>query len=205
MFQEVWMVSRIRLVPWFAVLLSLITSSSALAKGGFDYIAVTGADLETEIRFTDRVLTADFFAFADFYEDRTGAPADPGEGYEITRFYMNGARGVIFDRLHYYPGTGYVFYDGIENGESEYDGEWYIARPEIKPLFEAALAAQEKQLAAPVSGVQGESAGVPPAPVQMEVQQLPLFLLAGGLAALTALATLAFRRRRPAPDRRAGI
>jgi hypothetical protein len=56
---------------------------------------------------------------------------------------------IIFDRLHYYPETGFVFYDGIENGDSEYDGEWYLADPGIRTVFESALAAQSES-AAPV-------------------------------------------------------
>ena len=44
-----------------------------------------------------------------------------------------------FDRLHYYPDTGFVYYDGLVNGSSEYDGKWYTAKPEIKTVFESAL------------------------------------------------------------------
>lgn len=207
------MFARIRIALGLAALLSIVASTSALAKGGFDFIAVTGADLETEIRFTARALTEDFFAFASFYENKTEAPADPGTAYEITRHYSQGARDIIFDRLHYYPETGFVFYDGIENGESEYDGEWYTARPEIKPLFEAALAAQmsaapvgKKPPGETISGLRAESEGESFSPARTGFERLPL--LAGGLAvfaalaALAALATLAkytFRRRKPLP------
>jgi hypothetical protein len=81
-------------------------------------------------------LTEDFFAFADFYQNQTEAPSNPGIGYEVTRFYLGGSREYAFDRLHYYPDTGFVYYDGIVGGSSEYDGEWYPARPEIKAIFE---------------------------------------------------------------------
>ncbi|MCI0607869.1 MAG: hypothetical protein L0Z71_02260 [Anaerolineae bacterium] len=48
-------------------------------------------------------------------------------------------REVAFDRLHYYPDTGFVYYDGIVNGSSEYDGKWYTARSDMKATFETAL------------------------------------------------------------------
>jgi hypothetical protein len=91
----------------------LIASSPASAKGGFDFITITGPDLKEALQVTDTSLTEDFFTFANFHEDKTNAPADPGKGYEITRHYVQGIGDVIFDRLHYYPQTGFVFYNGI--------------------------------------------------------------------------------------------
>jgi hypothetical protein len=133
------MFSRIRVALGIALLVSLIASITALAKGGFSFISIAGPGLKEPVRLTDPALTTDFFAFADFYQDKAKAPTDPGEGYEITRHYVDGGREIIFDRLHYYPGTGLVFYDGHENGASEYDGDWYTAQPGIRTTFEAAL------------------------------------------------------------------
>lgn len=133
------MFTRIRIAIAFAFVALLITSVTASAKGGFDFITITGPDLKEAVRVTDANLTEDFFTFANFYEDKAEAPADPGKGYEITRHYEQGVSNIVFDRLHYYPETGFVFYDGIENGDSEYDGEWYTANPEIKTVFESAL------------------------------------------------------------------
>ena len=136
------MFTRIRIAIGFALAALLVTFNLAFAKGGFDFIMVSGPNLKESVRVNDSQLTTDFFTFASFYEDRTKAPADPGVGYEITRHYVQGVSDVIFDRLHYYPETGLVFYDGIENGESEYDGEWYTANPEIRSVFEGALSFQ---------------------------------------------------------------
>ena len=136
------MFTRIRIASGFALAALLITSVSAFAKGAFDFITITGPNLKQAVRITDTSLTTDFFTFANFYENKTKAPEGPGESYEITRYYKQGVSDVIFDRLHYYPEGGFVFYDGIENGDSEYDGEWYTANPEIKPAFEAALSVQ---------------------------------------------------------------
>ena len=134
------MLSRIRIALGLGLLLSLLTSVTVFSKGGFDYITISGPDLKEAVLVNDIALTEDFFTFANFYEDRTEAPADPGVGYEILRYYKEGVGARAFDRLHYYPESGFVFYDGIENGESEYDGEWYIANPEIKPILESTLA-----------------------------------------------------------------
>jgi hypothetical protein len=196
------MVARVRIAIVTVLAATLITSITALAKGGFDIITITGPKLKEAVRLTDTDLTADFFTFANFFEDKTKAPVDPGQGYEITRHYVQGQSDIIFDRLHYYPETGYVFYDGIEKGDSEYDGEWYIADPEIKTVFESALAAPS-EAAAPVEKNQpvlSESQSQPgeatvqakPARTKVPTPLILVILLTAGLAAL-----LAAGRRKP--------
>lgn len=118
-----------------AVLL-LITVSPALAKGNFTFLIVSGDTLPGDLLLTDPTLTADFFGFADFMHARTIQPASPGIGYEITRYYVDRGRRQVFDHLHYYPSTGYVYYDGMVNGWSEYDGKWYVARANMRTPFE---------------------------------------------------------------------
>jgi hypothetical protein len=189
------MFSRIRAAFGIVLLLSLVTTVTAFAKGGFAFIAITGPSLQEAVRVTDSALTADFFTFANFYEDWTEAPAGPGQGYEITRYYVDGKREIIFDRLHYYPESGFVFYDGIENGESEYDGEWYTANPEIKTVFESALAIQSGS-AAPAEKEGPVTSAAQSQPIAAGLRSLPILVIviATGLAALFAFA---FRRRRP--------
>ena len=192
------MFPHIRLALGLALLLSLIFSVTGLAKGGFDFIAITGPNLKAAVRVTDPALTEDFFTFANFYEDKTPAPADPGAGYEITRHYIDGNREIIFDRLHYYPETGFVFYDGIENGESEYDAEWYTAKPEIRVIFESALSMQtgsvapveKKELIRASSQPSAEDSIVQSQPADASFQSLPFLVtvVATGLAALLAFA-----------------
>lgn len=193
------MFTRIRTTVGLALLLSLLFLGTASAKGGFDFITISGPNIKEPVRVTDAALTEDFFAFANFYENKTKEPADPGEGYEILRYYIDGKREIIFDRLHYYPETGLVFYDGIENGGSEYDDAWYIAKPEIKTIFESALstgtgpvAPPEKKEPVPASS-QAENPIVQPQPAE---PGLPfLTVLAVGLAAFFAFAF--WRRRAP--------
>jgi hypothetical protein len=198
------MFSRIRIALVLALLLSLFTFVTALAKGEFSFIAVRGGQLTEEVRLSDPALTRDFFTFADFYLNKTEAPVDAGLGYEITRYYVERNTTLAFDRLHYYPETGYVYYDGIVNGSSEYDGEWYIAKPEIKDTFETALFTQIRLMK--LGPEEGARALVPPADSVKAVAQaqtrpsisqtqsiLPIIVL-GGLATLIAVVFLRFSR-----------
>ena len=136
------MFPRIRIAIGLALLLGLFTSITVFAKGSFAFIQVTGRDLKDAVRLSDPTVTADYFAFADFFQALAKAPENPGNGYEITRYYVEGNQESAFDTLHYYPDIGYVYYDGLVNGSSEYDGKWYLAKPDIKTIFETALASQ---------------------------------------------------------------
>jgi hypothetical protein len=201
---EVAMFSRIRIALGLALLMSLLTSITALAKGNFSFIAITSAKLKNEVRLSDPALTHDFFTFADYFQNKTETPVDPGVGYEITRYYINGQTETAFDRLHYYPETGFVYYDGIVNGASEYDGKWYIAKSEIKSIFETALSTRIGLME--LGTQEGSQALVPPAePIQAMAQaetrpsmpqsqsDLPIIVL-GELAVLIAATFLRFRR-----------
>lgn len=193
------MFSRIRIACVFAVLASMLVAVSVSAKGGFAFITITGASLKETIRAANAELTHDFFAFADFYRNRADEPADPGVGYEITRYYVDNNREVAFDKLHYYPETGFVFYDGIVNGSSEYDGKWYTARAEIKAVFESVLPATA--MTAPLSGEaveqQQPSKSTQPNPsVTLPPGAIMLVVVTASLAVLLVL--FLSRRRRMA-------
>jgi len=120
----------------------------ALAQGNFDYLTVRGPGVTGEINITNIDLTGDYFAFADFSKGSIDPPTDPGQGYEIVRVHVitenEKPEPTPFDQLHYYPYTGYVFYDGLVNGSSEHDGKWYAANPSANEPFRAALAARAR-------------------------------------------------------------
>jgi len=118
----------------------LIPAALVLANGGFDYITIKGPGVTGELNVTNPALTSDFFAFADFSKGAIDPPVDPGEGYQIVRMYVVDTKPQPFDQLHYYPYTGYVYYDGIADGSSEYIGKWYMANPSANEPFRAALA-----------------------------------------------------------------
>lgn len=129
----------------FLVALCLFVPSAIVAaKGEFDYIIIKGPGITGEINVTNPALTSDFFAFADFTQGDVPPPTDPGQGYEIVRVYVETVDGKptarLFDQLHYYPYTGYVYYDGLVEGASEYDGKWYAANPSANEPFRAVLA-----------------------------------------------------------------
>lgn len=193
------MFTRIRFAVGLAVLLTLVTSITVFAKGGFSFIVISGPGLKEEVRATDTGLTEDYFAFADFYRDRVEAPSSPGEGYEITRYYVNGKRESAFDQLHYYPETGYVFYDGIVNGESEYDGEWYSANPTVKIVLESVLPAAPAANVPPVKQPESVQSNVPGTQAQPvpSIDPVQVVVPAAILAGLMLLALFALRLRKP--------
>lgn len=192
------MFSRIRIAFGLALLLTLITSITVAAKGSFSYITISGPNLKDEVRATDPALTDDFFAFADFYRDKAEAPANPGLGYEVTRYYVDGKREIAFDRLHYYPDAGFVYYDGIINGLSEYDGKWYTAKPEIKTIFESTLSitslAQNQSITS-VSEPQSIKS-VAQSKARQSIPQPPWIILIPVIAGVVGILVFAFWRRR---------
>ncbi|HMS00627.1 MAG TPA: hypothetical protein PKK96_03360 [Anaerolineales bacterium] len=127
-------------ISWIvAILLVLIPSISALAKGDFTYITVSGPGITGDLTISNPTLTQNFFAFGDFSKGAVDAPADPGEGYRIIRSYVVDSKEAPFDSLQYYPYTGYVYYNGLGEGSSEYDKKWFIADPAAKEPFLSAL------------------------------------------------------------------
>jgi hypothetical protein len=129
-----------KILPILAALGLAIPMLTATAKGNFDYVTVKGPGITGEINITNPALTDDFFAFADFSRGSIASPSAPGEGYQVVRVYVADNNDQPFDQLHYYPYTGYVYYDGVVNGSSEYDGKWYAANPAAEGPFRAALA-----------------------------------------------------------------
>lgn len=192
------MISRIRTALGLTLLLTLFTSITVFAKGSFAFITIHGPEMKEPIRSTDPALTADFFAFADYYQDRIGAPEDPGMGYEITRYYVDGGRETAFDCLHYYPEKGFVYYDGIVNGSSEYDGEWYKAKSEVKPTFLNALSAvpaAEPDAQSSVLQPQSVEPKTPAQPQALMSRTQPMILIAV-VASLVVLTAVLFWRRK---------
>jgi len=131
-----------RFILFVCVLAFLSQATIVLSKGQFDYIEVKGPGITGSIAITDPALTEDFFAFADFSAGAIPPPADPGQGYQITRVYVIDDKDHPFDQLEYYPYTGYVHYIGLAEGTSEYDGSWFVANPAADAPFRAALKAK---------------------------------------------------------------
>jgi hypothetical protein len=119
-----------------AALLTLALPT-AHAKGPSDRIIITGPGLGDEgLILTDRDVT-ELLSMAGLEHFEIGAipePAGLGEGYTLERQYQTApGQYQSFDRVVYYPDPngdlGYVFYEGIFNGSTEYDDQWFRARP----------------------------------------------------------------------------
>lgn len=133
-----------KLLASFLTLCLILIPTIALAQGGFTYVEVKGPGITGNIAITDPALTEDFFAFADFTAEPVPAPANAGEGYQVTRVYVIEDKDHPFDQLEYYPYTGYVHYIGLAEGTSEYDGSWFVANPAADAPFRAALKAKAR-------------------------------------------------------------
>ena len=110
------------------VVLAFSLASIAEAKGPFQRIvAFTGIGGSVPIEDSELI---EFFSFSNF-QNQIAWPAAPGEGVLITRYFEDQSTGeeIAFDHLWIYPRTEgrgpFVFYQGIINGSSEYDGKLY--------------------------------------------------------------------------------
>ena len=121
------------------ILLFVIPTTVVFADGQFDYIVIRGFGIMEDINVSNPLLRS-MDAFADFSKGSVNPPADPGIGYQVVRMYAEASKGVPYDQLHYYPDSGYVYYDGIVNGFSEDGTKWYVANPAVEKPFRAALA-----------------------------------------------------------------
>ena len=116
---------------------------TALAGGGccFTKVSITSLETGRVAVLTGPSLNAGydistFWSWADFSQ-RTAKPARSGPSYEVNR---DG-----WDHLRYYPGVagapGVVYYEGLYNGSSEYDHQWFVVPPEQDaPLRQIMLA-----------------------------------------------------------------
>jgi hypothetical protein len=123
--------------------LLLLPLQSALAGGCcFTDITIKSLDSGRQVTISGPALTAPhdlstFQSFTDF--SRTiSKPSRVGPAYEVVR---DG-----WDHLRYYPGVGdapgAVYYEGLINGSSEYDGRWFFVLPEQDATLRQELASQ---------------------------------------------------------------
>jgi len=124
----------LRLLGGLTLLVALWPVMGVEAKGAFDML-VACHEAGTCFEVTDPSLLG-FFSLADLTRPlEDGLRPEPDAGlYLITRYSLDRATGEFlpFDRLRYYAAVagseGYVFYEGLVGGSSEYDGRWYRAR-----------------------------------------------------------------------------
>lgn len=131
------MSARFARLAALVLFLLLLPGTGVTAKGPLARITVDGPGLAAAIEITDANLLSvlgmaemmDLFVTVD-------APVDAGTAYALQRFYHDDRRNidVPFDSVRYYPhagdGLAYVYYVGIHNGSSEYDGRWFAVTSE---------------------------------------------------------------------------
>lgn len=118
----------------FATVLAIgfMAISLASAKGRFSTVVIMALGTG-ELRIVSDPDLEGFTALADFTngsKDATNPGSAYADSYEVTRI-GEGEEGRLFaiDRLRYVPpGSkehGYILYEGLINGSSEYDGKWF--------------------------------------------------------------------------------
>ena len=133
------MISRhLKLLVPFAAALSFVltTTSLASAKGSFTTVVIMRLGTG-ELQIVHDSDLEGFFALSDFTKgsrEVTNPGSTYADSYELTRI-GEGEDGGLFavDRLRYVPPgssqLGYIFYEGLINGSSEYDGKWFPTTP----------------------------------------------------------------------------
>jgi hypothetical protein len=127
---------RLSLLLLFVLLAVFV--QTAVAKGPMQIVGVAWPGSSETIWIEDPAILEhlSMAAFEDFYQAVEFPVKIPvSGGIEINRFYQenNLATPVHFDRLFYFRSTesepGYVYYYGLVNGWSEYDGHWFRVKP----------------------------------------------------------------------------
>ncbi len=141
--------SKVRVAGFFLVVALLAAALPALAKGSMP-VTITGPGLPqagVDISNMEQAAPFSMAALEDFDAGVIEQPAwaAEGSGYFLERYVMRGRVRQIFDHAVYYPHPGglrgVVYYAGIHNGSSEYDGRWYYATPEGDRAMRALIAA----------------------------------------------------------------
>jgi hypothetical protein len=138
---------KFRFIIILSGLVALLPANLLLAKGNWDKVVIESDTLPESIIVTDPALLAGLSlpVFQDFQTGGVEAPDLDGAGYALTRYGYDEARDkfIAFDFIHYYAdpegGLGYVYYDGLVNGWSEYDGKWFRATAEGQQTIETLL------------------------------------------------------------------
>lgn len=111
----------------------IVVHLPVLAKGAFSKVTIEAPALVEPIEVTDvqQLEALGMLDLMDVFSDAEVNPDDLGAGFTLTRYGFTGTEHVPFDQVIYYPSEAgnpaYIFYVGIINGGSEYDGRWFNA------------------------------------------------------------------------------
>jgi hypothetical protein len=190
-------------VIWIGLLAAtLVFARVAYAKGPMPVRITAGGDLWVPFNVTDPEAYAaiDLFTLMDLDTGEVSPPAGLGEGYLMERFWVDegGARHDFDQAMFFFDPAGgergWVFYIGIYQGSSEYDGKWFQARAAGTGAMRAIL--EENGVRFGDSSMAG-----PPAPAGFTSPVGVTPLVMGAMVALLGIsAGVAGQRRSPASD-----
>jgi hypothetical protein len=134
---------KLLVVTLIILVLSSIVTTSVFAKGKFSKIVISEGGLTSAIELTNPDLM-DFGSFIGFPGALKETPTVSGTGYWIRRYGQDEyGRYIEEDQLRYYPATddstGYIFYEGLVSGSSEYDGHWFNASRPGETILKKAI------------------------------------------------------------------
>jgi hypothetical protein len=126
------MLSKRLMIGVLLLLIMAVPLSGVAAKGGsFTQVVISGDSIDNPIVITDDLILDSFsiYNFADLSEPLSEVPM-VGDGYTITRgYWVSNSSFLAFDEVTYYPANdgalGYIYYDGLTSGWSEYNRAWY--------------------------------------------------------------------------------
>lgn len=117
-----------KLLVFLLVLAGIYTVA---AKGVFQKVDIT-TESDEAVTITDPVLLEGLSMgiLMDLGRGPIDPPEEVGERFELIRYFGDGeGKYKAFDLVHFYTdpagGTGYIYYDGLEGGWSEFDDNWY--------------------------------------------------------------------------------
>jgi len=187
---------------WFAGVLAAaalaLLVAPGLAKGPPQKVTIEGPGLAVPIEITDpATLESLGMTMLEDVDSKISGPGTLSAVYLVTRYYQDGARYIPFDQVLYArqaeSDRPLVYYVGIVNGWSEFDGRWFNATADGAAAMESVLgkavvAASAEAESAPAPAEQpAEPAAI--ASVQPKSAPSPLSVallgatLAGGFAA----------------------
>lgn len=149
---------KAKLVVLMLALTALTVVPVALAKEAPSKVTISGGDLPGEIEITGEgdALQALGTMYLEDHGTRTRTEPEglSGDGYLITRFMddsmTEGMQFIPFDQVRFYShpdgySSGYIYYIGMVEGASEYDGLWFRATREGQAALENVLAFPEAE------------------------------------------------------------
>ena len=145
---------RLRFMLILSGLAAIVLSANlALAKGPWGKVEISGEGLTGVVEITDPQLLENLSIgiFQDLALGSIPPPEVVGGGYKMLRGWDN-EQDVFtpFDLVHYYPdpagGPGYLYYDGMVNGGSEFDRNWYRVTKQGESAIQQFFAEHDVQI-----------------------------------------------------------